>query len=86
MPQNPARQALIERSVNTSGIGYCPDIATKINTGSKRGINNVDSPEYPPSPLRFRVTQESPKEESRPTVIREDAVQKIHLVNGLSLY
>ena len=77
MPQNPARQALIERSVNTSGTGHHPGIATKINTGSKRRINNVDSPEYPPSPLRFRVTQDSPKKDHRPTAIMEDAIKKV---------
>lgn len=86
LPQHPARQALIERSVNTFGTGRCPNIATQINTGSKRRINNVDSPEYPPSPLRFRVTQDSPEKEPRPTVIIEDVVKKVHLVNGQSLY
>ena len=77
IPQNPARQALIERSVNTFGTGNFPEIATKTNTGYKRRINNVDSPEYPPSPLRLRVTQHSPKKELRRTVMIEDAVEKV---------
>ena len=64
MQQSPARQPLHERSVNTPVIIH-PEAASKINTGLKRRINNVDSPEYPPSPLRLRVTQGSPKSSQR---------------------
>ena len=60
MQQSPARQPLHERSVNTPIAATGPDSVVKTNTNLKRRINNVDSPEYPASPLRLRVTQQSP--------------------------
>ena len=60
MQQSPARQPLHERSVNTPIAAIGPEPVVKTNTNLKRRINNVDSPEYPASPLRLRVTQQSP--------------------------
>ena len=60
MQQSPARQPLHERSVNTPIAVIGPESVVKTNTNLKRGINNVDSSEYPASPLRLRVTQQSP--------------------------
>ena len=60
MQLSPARQPLHERSVNTPIAAIGPEPVTKTNTSLKRRINNVDSPEYPASPLRLRVNQQSP--------------------------
>ena len=60
MQLSPARQPLHERSVNTPTAAIGPEPVTKTSTSLKRRINNVDSPEYPASPLRLRVNQQSP--------------------------
>ena len=82
MQQSPARHALHERSINTSMNAINSDLATKSNTGLtgvKRRINSVDSPEYPPSPLRFRITQDSPKKDRQRGVPVTETLQKVRM-------
>ena len=60
----------------------CQDPAIKTNTGIKRRINKVDTPEYPPSPLRFRVTEDNTTKDRRGEASVPDVMQKVCTPQG----